>query len=101
MRTFSADRSSITRTAPPRTLAELLDDPTLLARYRAAMGGQAVGRMVPSLPYLEDVPAGGGLRVRLTTARAVLDVGDDARPLLRPRLPRNNTPSRRKWEATA
>jgi hypothetical protein len=33
-------------------LAELLDDPTLISRYRAAMDGQVVGRMVPSLPYL-------------------------------------------------
>ncbi|MFG3026545.1 JmjC domain-containing protein [Streptomyces sp. NPDC048254] len=61
-----------------KRLAELLDAPTLLARYRAAMDGQAVGRMVPSLPYIDGVPADGGLRVRLTTARAVLDVGDDA-----------------------
>ncbi|MER8012427.1 hypothetical protein [Streptomyces sp. NPDC094149] len=33
-----------------KRLAELLDDPGLLARYRAALDGQAVGRMVPSLP---------------------------------------------------
>ncbi|MDX3697615.1 hypothetical protein PV726_47035 [Streptomyces europaeiscabiei] len=51
---------------------------TLLARYRAAMDGQAVGRMVPSLPYIDGVPVDGGLRVRLTTARAVLEVGEDA-----------------------
>ncbi|MFE4758265.1 winged helix domain-containing protein [Streptomyces mirabilis] len=38
---------------------------------------QSVGRMVPSLPYIDAVPVDGGLRVRLTTARAVLDVGDD------------------------
>lgn len=61
-----------------KRLAELLDDPTtLLARYRAAMDGQAVGRMVPSLPYIDGVPADPGLRVRLTTARAVLAVGED------------------------
>ncbi|MER5601672.1 cupin domain-containing protein [Streptomyces sp. NPDC002265] len=58
-------------------LAELLDDPTLLARYRTAMDGQAVGRMVPSLPHIDAVPADGALRVRLTTARAVLDIGED------------------------
>ncbi|WP_373559092.1 winged helix domain-containing protein [Streptomyces sp. Ag82_O1-15] len=61
-----------------KQLAELLDDPELLARYRAAMDGQAVGRMVPSLPYIDAVPVDGGPRVRLTTARAVLDVGEDA-----------------------
>ncbi|MFJ9026470.1 cupin domain-containing protein [Streptomyces sp. NPDC102259] len=61
-----------------KRLAELLDDPTLLARYRAAMDGQAVGRMVPSLPYIDGVPVDSGLRVRLTTARAVLGVGEDA-----------------------
>ncbi|MEU1180744.1 winged helix domain-containing protein [Streptomyces sp. NPDC005820] len=60
-----------------KRLAEPLDDPTLLARYQAAMDGQAVGRMVPSLPYIDTVPTDGGLRVRLTTARAVLDVGED------------------------
>ncbi|MEU8986988.1 winged helix domain-containing protein [Streptomyces sp. NPDC048558] len=61
-----------------KRLAELLDDPTLLARYRAAMDGQAVGRMVPSLPHIDGVPADGGLRVRLPPARAVLAVGEDA-----------------------
>lgn len=60
-----------------KRLAELLDDPTLIARYRAAMDGQAVGRMAPSLPYIDAVPADPGLRVRLTSARAVLDVGED------------------------
>ncbi|MGW7673799.1 winged helix domain-containing protein [Streptomyces sp. NPDC054775] len=61
-----------------KRLAELLDHPALLARYRDAMDGQAVGRMVPSLPYIDTVPVDGGLRVRLTTARAVLEVGEDA-----------------------
>jgi hypothetical protein len=42
------------------------------------MDGQAVGRMVPSLPYIDGIPVEGGLRVRLTTARAVLEVGKDA-----------------------
>ncbi|MFE9354893.1 JmjC domain-containing protein [Streptomyces olivaceoviridis] len=60
-----------------KRLAELLDDPELLARYRTAMDGQAVGRMVPSLPHIDAVPVDGGLRVWLTTARAVLDVGED------------------------
>ncbi|WP_308408978.1 winged helix domain-containing protein [Streptomyces sp. AC558_RSS880] len=58
--------------------AELLNDPTLLARYRAAMDGQDVGRMMPSLPYIDGIPADGSLRVRLTTARAVLETGQDA-----------------------
>ncbi|MFF3350890.1 JmjC domain-containing protein [Streptomyces sp. NPDC002779] len=61
-----------------KRLAELLDDPTLIARYRAAMDGQAVGRMVPSLPYIDGIPANPHLRVRLTTARAVLETGEDA-----------------------
>ncbi|MEV5989355.1 winged helix domain-containing protein [Streptomyces sp. NPDC052051] len=60
-----------------KRLAELLDDPELIARYWTAMDGQAVGRMMPSLPYIDAVPADGGLRVRLTTARAVPDVGED------------------------
>jgi hypothetical protein len=60
-----------------KRLAELLDDPMLLARYRAAMDGQAVGRMVPSLPYVDGVPADPRLRVRMTTARAVLETGED------------------------
>jgi hypothetical protein len=29
------------------------------------MGGQAVDRMLPSLPYIHRVPVDGGLRVRL------------------------------------
>jgi hypothetical protein len=60
-----------------KRIAELLDDPTLLARYRAAMDGQAVGRMVPSLPYADGIPADPRLRVRMTTARAVLETGED------------------------
>ncbi len=42
-----------------KRLAELLDDPGLLARYRTAMDGQAVGRMVPSLPHIDGIPADG------------------------------------------
>ncbi|MFJ3310301.1 winged helix domain-containing protein [Streptomyces sp. NPDC086549] len=61
-----------------KRLAELLDDPALIARYRAAMDGQAVGRMVPSLPYIDGIPADLHLRVRLTTVRAVMGVGEDA-----------------------
>ncbi|MEU1520305.1 hypothetical protein ABZ490_50820 [Streptomyces sp. NPDC005811] len=61
-----------------KRLAGLLNDPELLARYRAAMEGQAVGRMVPSLPYIDGMPVHGALRIRLTTARAVLKVGEDA-----------------------
>lgn len=57
-------------------LAEL-DDPQLLARYAAAMDGRSVGRLAPSLPYVGGVPADPGLRVRLTTARAVLTTTDD------------------------
>ncbi|MER5501981.1 MULTISPECIES: hypothetical protein [unclassified Streptomyces] len=60
-----------------KRLAGLLDDPMSPARCRAAMDGQAVGRMVPSLPHTDTVPVDGGLRVRLTTARAVLEAGED------------------------
>ncbi|MGW4735150.1 JmjC domain-containing protein [Streptomyces shenzhenensis] len=59
-----------------KRLAELLDDPMLIARYRAAMDGQAVGRMVPSLPYIDGIPAHPHLRVRLTTARAVMETDE-------------------------
>ncbi|MFC9931884.1 JmjC domain-containing protein [Streptomyces sp. NPDC127190] len=61
-----------------KRLAELLDDPALLARFQTAMDGQAVGRMVPSLPYIDATPVDGRVRVRLTTARAVRNVGVDA-----------------------
>lgn len=63
---------------PGQRLAELLDDPGLLARHPAAMDGRAAGRMVPSLPYIDAIPAEGSLRVRLTTARAVLETDEDA-----------------------
>ncbi|MFI8879195.1 hypothetical protein [Streptomyces sp. NPDC055243] len=46
----------------PKRLAELLDDPLLLARYRAATDGQVVGQMVPSLPYIDAAPVDGSLR---------------------------------------
>ncbi|MFI2764866.1 JmjC domain-containing protein [Streptomyces echinatus] len=65
-----------------KLLAEQLDDPQLIARYTRTLDGRAPGRMTPSLPYLGPVPADGDLRVRLTTARAVLEVGDDAVTLL-------------------
>jgi hypothetical protein len=61
-----------------KLLVEQLDDPRLITRYTAALDGQDPGRMAPSLPYVGTVPADGDLRVRLTTARAVLDVDDDA-----------------------
>ncbi|MFB7534587.1 cupin domain-containing protein [Streptomyces sp. NPDC056178] len=57
-------------------LAEL-DDPELLARYATAMDGRSVGRLAPSLPYVGGVPADPGLRVRMTTARAVLTTTGD------------------------
>ncbi|MDG9709638.1 JmjC domain-containing protein [Streptomyces sp. DH10] len=61
-----------------KLLGEQLEDPRLIARYTAAMDGRDPGRMAPSLPYVDAVPADGDLRVRLTTARAVLEVDDDA-----------------------
>lgn len=82
-------RRDLPRLAPPavqaealhglrKLLAEQLDDPRLITRYTKAMDGRAPGRMVPSLPYVGGIPADGDLRVRLTTARAVLEVGEDA-----------------------
>ena len=41
------------------------------------MDRQAVGRMVPSLPYIDGIPADPHLRVRLTTARGLLETGED------------------------
>ncbi|MFD8915036.1 JmjC domain-containing protein [Streptomyces sp. NPDC059575] len=61
-----------------KLLAEQLDDPRLIARYTTAMDGRDLGRMVPSLPHVGTVPADPDLRVRLTTARAVLESTDDA-----------------------
>jgi hypothetical protein len=61
-----------------KLLAEQLDDPRLIDLYTKAMDGRAPGRMAPSLPHVAGIPADGGLRVRLTTARAVLEVGEDA-----------------------
>ncbi|MGW2370338.1 cupin domain-containing protein [Streptomyces sp. NPDC001667] len=82
-------RTDLPRLAPPSTqaafvcrlrqlLAEQLDDPHLLARYTADLDGQALGRMAPSLPYLDTVPADPRLCVRMTTARAVLTTTEDA-----------------------
>ncbi|MFE9813171.1 JmjC domain-containing protein [Streptomyces sp. NPDC005548] len=58
-------------------LVELMDDPALIAHYRTAMDARTPGRMQPSLPHIHTIPAEPALRVRLTTARAVLDVSDD------------------------
>ncbi|MFE0047590.1 cupin domain-containing protein [Streptomyces albireticuli] len=59
-------------------LTDELRDPGLLARYTRAVDARAPGRMAPSLPHLDGVPADRGLRVRMTTARAVLDTTSDA-----------------------
>ncbi|MFV8131922.1 cupin domain-containing protein [Streptomyces syringium] len=61
-----------------KLLLEQLDDPRLLARYTAAMDGQSIGRLLPSLPYPDGVPADPDLRVRMTTARTVLTTTSDA-----------------------
>ncbi|MFI1799010.1 cupin domain-containing protein [Streptomyces sp. NPDC020379] len=61
-----------------KLVAEQLDDPRLIARYAEHQDGQALGRMAPSLPYLDSVPADHRLRVRMTTARAVLTLDEDA-----------------------
>ncbi|KAB7833525.1 cupin domain-containing protein [Streptomyces mobaraensis] len=58
-------------------VVEQLDDPQLIARYREHQDGQALGRMAPSLPHLGSIPADHRLRVRMTTARAVLTLDED------------------------
>ncbi|MER5783081.1 cupin domain-containing protein [Streptomyces mobaraensis] len=60
-----------------KLVGEQLDDPRLLARYVEAMDGRDMGRMAPSLPYLTGVPADPDVRVRMTTARAVLTTTED------------------------
>ncbi|MFI0914209.1 cupin domain-containing protein [Streptomyces abikoensis] len=82
-------RADLPRLAPPgeqaaflarirKLLDEQFDDPHLLTRYTADRDAQALGRMSPSLPYLTEVPAIPGVRVWMTTARAVLTVTEDA-----------------------
>ncbi|MEX2985591.1 cupin domain-containing protein [Streptomyces sp. C36] len=61
-----------------KLVVEQLDDPHLIARYVEHQDGQALGRMAPSLPHLNGVPADHRLRVRMTTARAVLTLEEDA-----------------------
>ncbi|MFE2035926.1 cupin domain-containing protein [Streptomyces scopuliridis] len=51
-----------------------LDDSGLLERYAAARDAECVGRLRPSLPYVQGVPADPELMVRLTTGRARLDI---------------------------
>jgi hypothetical protein len=58
-------------------LAEL-EAPDLLDRFFAAQDAAAPGRLGPSLPYVDGVPADPAVRVRLLTPRAVLDQDDDA-----------------------
>lgn len=82
-------RADLPLHAPPAAQAETvhdlrkllvaeLEDPRLMTRYAAAMDGRALGRLAPSLPHLEQVPADRRLTVRMTTARAVLTTTDDA-----------------------
>ncbi|KAB7844933.1 cupin domain-containing protein [Streptomyces mobaraensis] len=60
-----------------RLVREQLADPALLTRYAESMDGRDTGRMTPSLPHLTAVPADPDIRVRLTTARALLTTTED------------------------
>ncbi|MFJ9854828.1 cupin domain-containing protein [Streptomyces sp. NPDC101150] len=59
-----------------KLVIEQLEDPQLLVRFTADLDGKYVGRMAPSLPYVDSVPADPGLRVRMTTTRASLTATD-------------------------
>ncbi|WP_411140075.1 JmjC domain-containing protein [Streptomyces sp. x-80] len=60
-----------------KEVATALADPRLIGRYVAARDGEDVTRMRPSLPHITDVPAVPAVRVRLTTARADLELTGD------------------------
>ncbi|MFF3404001.1 JmjC domain-containing protein [Streptomyces sp. NPDC002659] len=67
-----------------KELHAALDEPALLQRYTTARDGEDVGRLRPSLPFLQQLPADPHLRVRLTTNRARLtDVSVDGEDLVR------------------
>lgn len=67
-----------------KAVAALLDDPDTIRWYAETRDAEDIGRLRPSLPYVDGVPEEPGLRVRLTTARARLrDVSDGGENLVR------------------
>ncbi|MGW3119351.1 cupin domain-containing protein [Streptomyces sp. NPDC001107] len=54
-----------------------LEDPELMGRYAAMRDGTDLTRLRPSLPHLTSLPAVPNIRVRLTTARALLAPNED------------------------
>uniref|UniRef100_A0ABP5ZLR7 JmjC domain-containing protein n=1 Tax=Streptomyces longisporus TaxID=1948 RepID=A0ABP5ZLR7_STRLO len=54
-----------------------LEDPDLIGRYAAMRDGTDLTRLRPSLPHLTCVPAVPNVRVRLTTARSLLEPNQD------------------------
>lgn len=62
----------------------LFDDPATMDWYAATRDAEDVGRLRPSLPYVNGVPADPDLTVRLTSGRARLrTVNDDGHELVR------------------
>jgi hypothetical protein len=59
-----------------KEVAAELERPDLLARYFAAADGLDAGRIGPSLPFIDGIPADPALRVRQLTPRAVLHERD-------------------------
>ncbi|WP_231977107.1 hypothetical protein [Streptomyces sp. 2323.1] len=53
-------------------LVAALEEPGLLERFVAFRDAEDLGRLRPSLPHLDGVPADPEVRVRLTTGRARL-----------------------------
>ncbi|MET9365825.1 cupin domain-containing protein [Streptomyces sp. NPDC006632] len=68
-------------TALTKEVVAALEEPRLLQRYADAQDAEDMGRLRPSLPHTQSVPADPDLQVRLTTARArvteVLVEGED------------------------
>ena len=82
-------RTDLPRFAPPseraahlarlrKEVTAALEAPDLLDRFFAAQDAAAPGRLGPSLPFVEGVPADAAVRVRLLTPRAVLTSDDTA-----------------------
>ncbi|MFE2970140.1 cupin domain-containing protein [Streptomyces sp. NPDC059340] len=60
-----------------KLLMDALDEPDLIGRFAAARDAEDLGRLRPSLPFLNGVPADPDLAVRLTTGRARLTKARD------------------------
>ncbi|MDG5801255.1 cupin domain-containing protein [Streptomyces ossamyceticus] len=60
-----------------KEVVSALEDPELIGRYTAARNGTDLTRLRPSLPHITGVPAVPGIRVRLTTARPLLEATGD------------------------